>query len=110
GQPTSSELRAAAVQLEGIVVTAQKRSELLIDTPLSVTVLTGDDLAKFGATQFRDFANTVPGLSFSTTGPGAAQISLRGVTSGIDIGPTVGIYVDEVPYGSSTSFGQGVRN
>lgn len=104
-QTASSDQRA--VQLEGIVVTAQKRSELLIDVPQSVTVLTGDDLAKLGAVQFRDFANTVPGLNFMTAGPGYSQVSLRGVTVGRDIGPTVGIYVDEVPYGSSSAFANG---
>lgn len=90
---------------EEIIVTAQKRSERVIDVPQSVSVVPSEDLAKLGATQFRDFATTVPGLSFSTAGAGYTQISLRGVTAGVDIGQTVGIYVDEVPYGSSSAFG-----
>lgn len=90
--------------LEEIVVTAQKRSERLIDTPQSVSALTGADLAKLGATQLSDFVSTVPGLQFSTQGAGRSTISLRGVTTGNDVGQTVGIYVDEVPYGSSASF------
>jgi iron complex outermembrane receptor protein len=93
--------------LEEIVVTAQKREERLIDTPQSVSVLSSEDLAKLAATQFRDFANTVPGLSFTTAGAGYTQLSMRGVTSGTDISPTVGIYIDEVPYGSSTAFASG---
>jgi iron complex outermembrane recepter protein len=96
-------------ELEEIVVTAQKRKERLIDTPQSVSVLSSDHLTRLGATQFRDFANTVPGLSFSTAGPGYTQISLRGVTAGIDLSPTVGIYVDEVPFGSTSAFAQGVK-
>jgi outer membrane receptor protein involved in Fe transport len=92
-----------------IVVTAQKRAERLIETPQSVTAMSADDLAKLGADQFVDFANTVPGLQFTTQGAGSAQISMRGVTTGADVGPTVGIYVDEVPYGSSSSFANGVR-
>jgi outer membrane receptor protein involved in Fe transport len=95
---------AAAPQLEEVVVTAQKRVERLIDTPQSVTALSADDLAKMGAVQFRDWANTVPGLNFTTAGAGFTQISLRGVTTGVDNNPTVGVYVDDVPYGSSTSF------
>jgi iron complex outermembrane recepter protein len=93
--------------LEEIVVTAQKRQERLIDTPQSVSVLSADTLAKMGATQFRDFANTVPGLSFTTAGAGNTQVSLRGVTIGQDLGATVGIYVDETPYGSSQVFAFG---
>jgi outer membrane receptor protein involved in Fe transport len=92
-----------------IVVTAQKIEERLIDTPLSVTVLSDEMLAQLGATQFRDFANTVPGLSFVTGGAGFTQIALRGITTGsADVAPTVAIYVDEVPYGSNSSAANGV--
>jgi outer membrane receptor protein involved in Fe transport len=89
---------------EEIVVTAQKRSERLIDTPQSVTAISAKDLAKLSATQFADFANTVPGLQFTTQGPGKTAINLRGVTTGVDVAQTVGIYVDDVPYGSSGAF------
>lgn len=93
-----------AEQSTEIVVTARKREELLIDVPQSVTVLSAEDLNRLNATQFRDFANTVPALSFTSEGAGKTQVSIRGVTAGVDIGPTVGIYVDEVPYGSSSAF------
>lgn len=95
---------AAVADPADIIVTAQKRDERLLDTPQSVTALSSADLAKLGAAQFRDFANTVPALSFTTQGAGQTQISLRGVTTGNDVGPTVGIYVDDVPYGSSSAF------
>jgi iron complex outermembrane receptor protein len=94
--------------LTEIIVTAQKREERLIDTPQSVSVLTAEDLARLGATQFRDFANTIPGLSFTTAGAGWTQVVLRGVTTGSDGSSTVGVYVDDVPYGSSTNFANGV--
>lgn len=90
-----------------IVVTAQKREERLIDTPQSVSVISSEALDKLSATQFRDFANTVPGLSFESAGAGQTQITLRGVTSGWDVSSTVGVYVDDVQYGSSNAFGQG---
>jgi iron complex outermembrane recepter protein len=98
---------AVPAELEEVVVTAQKRAERLIDTPQSVSVLSSEYLSRLGATQFRDYANTVPGLSFTTAGAGYTQISLRGVTAGVDVGSTVGIYVDEVPYGSSSAFAGG---
>lgn len=87
-----------------IVVTAQKRSERLLDAPQSVTAISAADLSRLNAVQFRDFANAVPALTFSTAGPGQTQLTLRGVTAGNDIGPTVGIYVDDVPFGSSSAF------
>jgi iron complex outermembrane receptor protein len=95
--------------LEEIVVTAQKRAEKLSETPVSITALSADDLGAIAATQFRDFANTVPGLNFTTTGAGSTQVSLRGITTGGNVSPTVGIYVDEVPYGSSTPFAGGAQ-
>jgi outer membrane receptor protein involved in Fe transport len=90
--------------LEEILVTAQKREERLIETPLSVTVLTADALDDLNVRQLRDFASTVPALSYTSAGAGQSQLTLRGVTAGHDIGPTVGVYVDDVPYGSSSAF------
>ena len=104
-------LQAVAASLSEIVVTAQKREERLIDVPQSVSVLPAEGFARTGATQFLDFANAVPGLSFQTAGGGGwTQITLRGVTTGFDIGPTVGVYLDEVPYGSSTAFALGAQH
>lgn len=91
-------------QIDDVIVTAAKRAERLFEAPQSVTALDAEALSRFDATQFRDFATLVPALSFTSAGVGQTQVSLRGVTAGIDIGPTVGIYVDEVPYGSSTAF------
>jgi iron complex outermembrane receptor protein len=90
--------------LEEIIVTAQKVEERLRDIPMSITAITGRDLQALGATQFVDFANTVPSLNFTSSGVGQTQVNLRGITSGYNVSPTVGIYVDDVPYGSSTAF------
>jgi len=96
-----------APKLEEVVVTAEKRPERLIETPQSVTVLSADTLDKLAATQFRDYANTVPGLTFNTLGAGYTQVTLRGVTTGTDLEPTVGIYIDDVPYGSNGLYAGG---
>jgi hypothetical protein len=63
--------------LQEVIVTAQKRQERLIDVPQSVTVLSASDLIRLGATQFSDFANTVPGLSYQTAGAGFTSVTLR---------------------------------
>ena len=95
--------------LEEIVVTAQKFEQKLSETPLSVTAISASNLEALAATQFRDFASTVPSLTFTTSGVGSTQVNLRGITTGNNISPTVGIYVDEVPYGSSTPFASGAQ-
>ncbi len=102
--PRAREDEGAAEGLQEILVTAQKRTERLVDAPQSVTVLSGDELTRMGAAQFRDFAGTIPGLAFTTAGAGYTQINLRGVTAGTDLSPTVAIYLDDVPYGSSSTF------
>ena len=78
------------------MVTAQKFEQKLIETPLSVTAISARNLEALGATRFRDFASTVPSLTFTTGGVGSTQVNLRGITTGNNISPTVGIYVDEV--------------
>ncbi len=87
--------------LETIIVTAQKRSEPLIDVPMSVTALSGSDLDNLQARDFADYAALVPGLSLNAAQPGLTRLTLRGQNAG-GVGSTVGVYVDESPFGSST--------
>jgi iron complex outermembrane receptor protein len=95
---------AAEAEPTEIIVTAAKREQRLVDVPQSITVVSAADLRKLNATQFVDYANTIPGVQFTTQGAGLTTINLRGVTTGTDVSSTVAIYVDEVPYGSSSSF------
>jgi outer membrane receptor protein involved in Fe transport len=97
-------------QLEEIVVTAQKRDERLIDVPLSVTALASDGLQDRGALRFEDYIAYVPGLSATALAPGYSQVTVRGVTTGINqLSATTGFYIDETPTNSSTSTALGNR-
>lgn len=90
-----------------IVVTAQKRPEILQDVPISISVVTGDTLRQTGATQLVDVSGYVPGLQVDSLGtPGQTTITLRGV-SPLTATPTVGVYVDDTPIGSSSLYGRG---
>lgn len=95
--------RAGGAGLEEIFVTAQKIEERLSDIPMSITAITARDLQTLGATQLLDFANTVPSLNFTTNGVGQTQINLRGITTGYNVSPTVGVYVDDVPSIAATA-------
>ncbi len=86
---------------EVINVTAQKRSEALEEIPMSVTVLAGDDLERQRVEDFRDLVAVVPGLSYTSSTPGVTRITLRGINTG-GVASTVGVYVDDVPFGSSS--------
>jgi iron complex outermembrane recepter protein len=88
--------------LDEVVVTAQKRSEDMQKVPISMQVLSGQDLAQHNVTDFDDFAKLLPSVSYQSLGPGQAQVYFRGIASGNDglhAGslPTTGVYLDEIP-------------
>ncbi|MEI9996712.1 MAG: TonB-dependent receptor [Rhizomicrobium sp.] len=92
--------------IETVVVTASRRSESVQDVPGQVTAMTGSNLDQIHAKSFEDFAAYVPGLSFQNTGPTSDLIAIRGVTTGgSQLSGAVGMYVDQVPVGASSSFG-----
>ncbi len=106
----AAEPPAGGGESEEIVVTALKREEALKDVPASVSVLAADELVKSGAFTFEDFAGQVPGLNFANAGgAGLNQVILRGISAGDQPSATVGIYVNDTPYGSSSSFASGGR-
>jgi len=92
------------VNLEEVVVTAQKKSERLLDVPVPLTVVDTETLANGGAGRLQDYFATVPGLSLlGTAGGGGTQyITLRGLSTTFGGGPTAAMVIDDVPFGSST--------
>ncbi len=101
-----SQPAAANSSLDEIVVTAQKRSEPLVQVPSSISVLTGADLERYGSSSLIDFGNSVPGLSVQSSGtPGQTTVVIRGISTGPNytVAPLVGTYIDETPIGPSSS-------
>src|SRR3984957_8230676 len=90
--------------LEEIVITAQKRSERLIDVPMSVTAITGDSLQQAGAVNYGDYLTAIPGVSFSSTGF-LDKIFIRGLADSMSsqAASTTGIYLDEADLTESQS-------
>jgi iron complex outermembrane recepter protein len=93
------------VALEEIVVTAQKRSENLQETPVAVTALSADVMRQRNVQTTMDLMQVTPGLQVSTQtagdGGGSATYFLRGMgqqRSGNGSQPAVGIYVDDIYY------------
>jgi len=92
-------------KVQEVVVTAQKRGqELLQDVPVPVTVLDANQLAQYDQTRLEDYFTDVPGLSFQKNSYGAL-LSIRGLTAGNYGNPTVGIVVDDMPYGATINPG-----
>lgn len=85
-----------------IIVTAQRRTQTLLEVPQSVSVVGGETLERQQATSFIDYAQLVPGLNITQDNPGESRVILRGINTG-SVSSTVSIYVDDVPFGSSGS-------
>lgn len=98
-----------ALELETVIVTAQKREESLQNVPMGVTALGGGKLDELQARDFADYAALVPGLSLATAQSGFTRLSLRGQNAG-GVGSTVAVYFDESPFGSSTALLNGSIN
>ncbi|QRN55336.1 TonB-dependent receptor [Dyella caseinilytica] len=99
---------SAPVQLGTVIVTANKREERLQDVPMAVSVVSDTQLERENATSFTDYASQVPGLNIISSGEGWTQLVLRGITSGSrQPNATVGTYIDDTPYGSSTVYAAG---
>ena len=91
---------------EEVVVTAQKRTEAIAEIPASVTVVPEQLLEQQRVDDFKDLLPLVPGLSLTETRPGSTRVTLRGVNTG-GVASTIGIYFDDVPFGSSTGLANG---
>jgi iron complex outermembrane recepter protein len=96
----------ATTKLGEVIVTAQKRSEALADIPMSVSVVGGDLLERQQADNFQDIASSVPGLSLNSNTRGITRVTLRGANTG-GVASTVGVYVNDVPFGSSSGLANG---
>ncbi len=83
--PQSALAQSSAAEAEDdnvIVVTARKVTETLQEVPLTVTVLSGDTIAKDQTTKLEQLGNRVPTLSIQPGGSGSGgSIALRGVGS-----------------------------
>ena len=83
-----------------IVVTAQKRDQLLLDVPVSVSAVSSEVLVKQNLIRLEDFATRVPGLSVASDR--AYAIAIRGINAGGATSPTVATTIDDVPFGTTS--------
>jgi iron complex outermembrane recepter protein len=84
-----------------IVVTARRREERLVDVPIAVTSFSGEQLARSGALDITDIAQSAPNVTLEPSRGTNSTLSafIRGIgqqdpVSGFEQG--VGIYLDDV--------------
>jgi iron complex outermembrane receptor protein len=89
---------AADTAVGEVVVTASRRSERLMDVPMSVTAVTTAQLKDGGLVTSRELGQVTPGLSTITNGK-VFQPAIRGVSSSLGTAgeeQNVAIYIDDV--------------
>ncbi len=98
---------APSGEIARVVITAQKRKEDIRDVPLSVSVLSGEQLQAQQITTVEDLTRNVPNISFSSQGgPGLGTVEIRGVSSQAGAA-TVSVYLDDVSLTTRNLYSQG---
>jgi len=98
--PTGTNPAAPQEQLTTIIVTATKRETTAQDTPISLTAVTGEELASRGIVDLQTLARSVPGLAVRDAGPGQSEYEMRGLYGLGGNSSVVGFYIDEIPLAS----------
>ena len=99
GQKNGSPAPQTAV-LEEIIVTATRREQRLQHVPLSVHVVTEEELRRLGAVAFAEYARTVPGLSFTDGGTGGEKQTIRGISVNpwFEVNPGTAVHLGRSTY------------
>ncbi len=96
--------RVAEAGIEEIIVTARRREERLLDTPMSVSVFSGDLLRDLNVARIDEISHRTPGLVFDTStnisgSNSSASVFIRGIGQTdftLVTEPGVGIYIDDI--------------
>lgn len=92
GLPLSA---AEELILEEVIVTAQKRVETLAETPMTVNVVTGEQITESASFNFHDLSNLTAGLTIFGSGFDT-DIGTRGLGTDLNgpVTPRVTVYLD----------------
>lgn len=104
--PGASSPDAAAPTGSGddIIVTAQRRSQRLVDVPISIATASSADLERAGPTSIENLTKVTPGVYLQRAGYGLSP-TIRGIGSTLPASAgeqNVALYVDEIYYPTPT--------
>ena len=99
-------LADAAIQLDAVVVSAQKTEESLQHVPFSISALSTRQVRQYRLWNARELTGIVPNLYSSNSGDDRNVTSIRGITT-TSYDPAVATYIDGVnQFGLDTYIGQ----
>ncbi len=93
---------ADKLAVQEVIVTATKRAERMQDVPLSIAVVSGEDIARRGVIGMEDYLRSIPGVNEIDNGARSNAIVIRGIATSPEFengntGITVASYFDETP-------------
>lgn len=91
--------------LEEVIVTAQKRQQIVQDIPMSVTALSGDALTERHIDNVLELSRMVPSLAVTEGSPGQQIVTIRGMGGIRGSSSLTGLYLDEVPVSGAGQLG-----
>ena len=97
-QSSSSTDQTSEIQPGDIVVTAQRRSERLLDVPISITAVGGADLQRLHADNVSRLEFIAPGFTWGSQGSDSFP-AIRGVRTSLvsaQNDPVIGFYIDGI--------------
>jgi iron complex outermembrane receptor protein len=102
GATAQTEVPATPQTLGSVVVRSRRALERLHDVPVSISVISGNELQREGATDFEAITKRLGNIQFNQNNTRGSSLSIRGVgrrgfTETQD--PSVGLIVDGVSYG-----------
>ncbi len=103
---TGAPPRAGEQRLGEIVVTAQKREQKLQDVPVSITAVTGEQIADLKVTDLRSIQSYVPNMAVLNSGVNPV-VFIRGFGSGpnnVAFDQEVSVYLDGIYGGRGAQF------
>ncbi|MES2775595.1 MAG: TonB-dependent receptor [Bacteroidota bacterium] len=95
GAPINIVLAESMIQLDGVMVTAQKRDELEQQVPLSITAVSSRQVQQYRLWNSNELTAVVPNFYSSNPGDGRNVTSIRGITT-TSYDPAVATYIDGV--------------
>jgi len=98
-------------QVQGdIVVTARRKEERILDTPITINAITGDEISARRITSLQDLSQNVPGSNVINQASNGGRsdrsfqaIVLRGVSPSTSQLQTASVFIDGVPVASASA-------
>ena len=97
--------QAAPRVIEEVLVTANKKTESAQDVPLSISVVDADFVQESGIADVGEITRYIPNVSFDASLALYTSVTIRGFGTpplGVGFEPSIGLVIDDVPYGRST--------